>query len=48
MLSRAQEIIQRWNPEVEKYIEAKCDCKHTCEHFEEIKGILQIYVTLET
>ena len=43
MPSRAQEIIQRWNPEVEKYIEAKCDCKYTCEHFEEI---LQIYVTL--
>ena len=47
MPSRVQDIIQRWNPEIETYIKAKCECIYTCEHFEETKGKLQIYVTLK-
>ena len=45
MPSRVQEIIQRWNPEIEKYIKAMCDWVSVCEHFKETKGKVQIYVT---
>ena len=41
MPSKVQDIIQRWNPGIEKYIKVKCECIYTCEHFEETKGILK-------
>ena len=47
MPSRVQEIIQRWNSEIETYIKVKCECIYTCEYFEETKGKLHIYVTVK-